>query len=74
MTAGELIRILEGLPDDLYVGFEIERNGYSEDKIRDVLKSCKGSILLSVDGYERSDLREPDDEMFYIKLYPVEQQ
>ena len=69
MTVQEIIKILQILPPEQKVGFEIEKYELRKNKeyIDYNIKAEQG-VLLDINGYERTDIGNEDDEMFWFKL------
>lgn len=69
MTAGELMDILKVLPKEQFIGFEIEDHRFT-DIVETIARSKEmgESVYLTIDGYERQNIDEGEDELFFIQL------
>ena len=68
MTAKELIKVLETLPDDQYVGFSLENLRIAKERIGGNLETRNSSALLILVGYERCNIGDEEDELFILKF------
>lgn len=69
MTVQEMIKILQTLPPEQRVGFEIEKYELrNHKKCIDYNIEEEQGVLLDINGYERTDIGNKDDEMFWFKL------
>ena len=69
MTAKELIKILEVLPDEQYIGFSLKHLKKSRKTIECHLSLNDESAVLEMEGYERCYIGDEEDEMFIINLH-----
>ena len=69
MTAKELIKVLEVLPDEQPIGFSLKYLKEARKKIEGHLYVNNESAVLAMEGYERCYIGDEEDELFIINLY-----
>ena len=69
MTAKELIKILEVLPDEQYICFSLKHLHESRKTIEYHLSLNDESAVLEMEGYERCFIGDEEDELFIINLH-----
>ena len=69
MTAKELIKILEALPDEQHIGFSLEHLQESKKTIERHLSLNNKSAVLVMEGYERCYIGDEEDDLFIINLH-----
>jgi hypothetical protein len=68
MTAIELRKILETLPDDQYIGFSLESLQIAKERIDESLRIDNKCATLLLIGYERCNIGDKEDELFTLNL------
>ena len=68
MTAIELRKILETLPDDQYIGFSLESLQIAKERIDESLRIGNECTPLLLVGYERRNIGDREDELFTLNL------
>ena len=71
MTAIELRKILETLPDDQYIGFSLESLQIAKERIDESLRIGNECAALLLVGYERCNIGDREDELFILNLNVV---
>ena len=69
MTAKELIKILEVLPDEQYISFSLKHLQESRKTIECLLSLNYESTVLEMECYERCYIGDEEDELFIINLH-----
>ena len=69
MTAKELIKVLEVLPDEQPISFSLKYLQKARIKIESHLSMNNESAVLAIEGYERCYIGDEEDELFIINLY-----
>ncbi len=72
MTAKELIKILEVLPDEQHICFSLKRLQESKKTIECNLSLNNKSAILVMEGYERCYIGDEEDELFIINLHMID--
>lgn len=68
MTAIELRKVLEALPDDQYIGFNLENLQIAKERIDEGLRIGSKCASLLIVGYERCNIGDGEDELFILNL------